>query len=98
MGAKREFRNRPAVEVDILDALVDRGDGMTVLELRSVVDADIDRIEGALADLKDDQLITIEEHGTRLEIHPAQRVIPEPGERTEPDSGLIDAVRERLGL
>ena len=98
MGAKREFRNRPAAEVDILDALVDRGDGMTVLELRSVVDADIDRIEEALADLKDDRLIRIEERGTRLEIHPAERVVPEPGEKTEQDTGLFDAVRERLGL
>ncbi|MGM0605328.1 MAG: DUF6432 family protein [Halobacteriota archaeon] len=98
MGAKREFRNRPAVEVEVLDALVNRGDdGMTVLELRAAVDADIDRIETALSDLKSDGLITVEEVGTRVEIMPADRVVPDPNEQSD-SGGLLHDIRERIGL
>lgn len=99
MGAKREFRNRSDVQVEILDALVDRNEeGMTVLELRAAVDHDIDRIEAGLAALKDDRLIAVEENASRLKIYPAERVVPDVIE-TEPDeSGLLESVRDRLGL
>jgi predicted transcriptional regulator len=99
MGAKPEYRDRPAVEVEVLDALVDRADdGMTVLELRAVVDRDIDEIETALSTLKDDTLISVDKQGETVRIQPADRVIatdptPEDGDRT-----LVDVLRDRLGF
>ena len=46
MRAKREYRDRDETEVAVLDALADRKDeGMTVFELRSRVDVDIDELE-----------------------------------------------------
>ncbi|WP_224447875.1 DUF6432 family protein [Haloprofundus salilacus] len=99
MRAKREYRNRGDVDVAILDALVDRADeGMTVLELRAAVDADIDTLESALADLKEDSLITVDRQEERVLIMPADRVIPDPEEAVENDRSLLDAVRDRLGL
>jgi DNA-binding transcriptional ArsR family regulator len=99
MRAKREFRDRPETEVAVLDALVDRAeDGMTVLELRSSVGEDIDTIESALTALTEDGLIDAEREGTRLTIYPADRVVPDPADAADPDRGLVDAVRDRLGL
>jgi aminomethyltransferase len=66
MRAKRAFRDRDDDQVAVLDALVDRGEeGMTVLELRAAVDADIEAIETALSALKRDGLIDLGrvEHG-----------------------------------
>ncbi len=99
MAAKSEYRDRPEVEVAVLDALVDRGDdGMTVLELRAAVDADIDAIEAALSALKTDSLITVES-GDRVRVYPHDRVVPDPEARTEePNGGLVDSIRDRLGL
>lgn len=98
MRARREFRDRPAPEVAVLDALVDRGDeGMTVLELRSGVDADIDAIERALTALKEDDLITVAREDGRLVIRADERVVPDP-EADGGEEGLLDAVRDRLGL
>jgi DNA-binding transcriptional ArsR family regulator len=95
MTVKREFRDRSDVEVEILDALVDRSeDGMTVFELRSVVGVDIDEIERGLESLKRDDLIDVEENGNRTVIKPDDRIIPEEGIDTEPS--LIDSIRERL--
>jgi len=95
MTVKREFRDRSDVEVDILDALVDRSeDGMTVFELRSVVGVDIDEIESGLESLKHDDLIDVEENGSRTVIKPDERIIPETAPDTEPS--LIDSIRERL--
>lgn len=97
MGAKRQFRSRDSVEVDILDALVDRaGEGMTVFELRRSVDADIDEIERALASLKGDGLIAVDENGERAVILPDDRVVPdEPGEDAAPPS-ILEEIRRRL--
>ena len=99
MAAKPEYRERPDVEVALLDALVDRGDeGMTVLELRAAVDADIDAVEEALSSLKEDSLITVEsEEHVRVYAH--DRVIPDPdAPEDDPPGGLVDAIRDRLGL
>lgn len=99
MRAKREFRDRDEVEVAVLDALVDRAeDGMTVLELRAAVDADIDRLEEALSNLKDDDLIRVDAEDERVLICPADRVVPDPTEEPAEDRSLVDAVREKLGL
>ncbi len=98
MAAKREFRDRDESQVAVLDALVDRGrEGMTVLELRAAVDADIDRIEGALSALKDDGLITVDHEGDRVLIYPADRVVPDPDDDAD-ERSAFDALRDRLGL
>ena len=96
MRAKREFRDRGATEVAILDALVDRREGMTVFELRSHVDVGIDDLEAALSSLKADGLIEAEADERTL-IKPDERVIPDPGEDEHRES-LLDQLRERLGL
>ncbi|RDI71524.1 DUF6432 family protein [Halopelagius longus] len=99
MRARREFQNRRDIEVDVLDALVDRSEeGMTVFELRAAVDADIDTIEDALASLKDDGLISVDKQGERVVILPDERVIPDPEEEVEEEQNFLDAVREKLGL
>jgi len=100
MGAKAEFRDRPAVDVAVLDALVERAEeGMTVFELRAAVDADIDRIEAALSRLKDDGLITVDREDGRVRLYPHERVVPDPDAAAERDAaGLLDRLRRRLGL
>jgi len=97
MRAKREYRDRDSVEVSVLDALVDRSDeGMTVFEIRSHVEADIDDIEGALATLKDDDLIIVDDNGDRTVIKPDDSVVPDPGEPQDPEESIFDRVRDRL--
>jgi predicted transcriptional regulator len=96
MQAKREYRDRDATQVAVLDALVDRSEeGMTVLELRSHVDTEIDQLEGALGDLKGAGLIEVESKDDRTVIYPDDRVVPEPGERKE-EGSLLDELRRRL--
>ncbi|MFB6129408.1 MAG: DUF6432 family protein [Salinigranum sp.] len=99
MRARREFRNRKEIDVSILDALVDRAeDGMTVFELRAAVDADIDAIEEALSRLKSEGLISVETENERVVIMPDDRVVPDPQENPEGEPGILDVVREKLGL
>jgi len=96
MKAKREFRDREEVEVAVLDALVDRNeDGMTVFEIRSRVEADIDELETALASLKEDELIEANEGDHRTLITPAERVIPDPDTAVD-DPTFVDRIIERL--
>ena len=98
MKAKRAYRDRDGVAVAVLDALVERGqEGMTVLELRTAVDADIGEIEDALTVLKRDDLISVEESRGSTVIKPDDRVFPEPGEEQDEPS-LVDRIRDRLPL
>jgi len=98
MAAKRKFRDRDEAQVAVLDALVDRGrEGMTVLELRAAVDADIDRIEAALSALKEDGLIEVDHEGERVLIYPADRVVPDPNDGDD-ERSVFDAIRDRFGL
>ena len=101
MRVRREYRNREEIQVAVLDALVDRAEeGMTVFELRAAVDADIDALETALADLNDDDLITVQDSGGQVVIVPDDRVIPDADSEADPDAdpSLLDAVRDKLGL
>lgn len=99
MKAKREYQNREEVEVAVLDALVDRNDeGMTVFEIRSHVDADIDDLETALANLKEDGLIDASEGDQRTLITPDERVVPDPEEQMEDEPSFVDRIIERLPL
>ncbi|WP_254537150.1 DUF6432 family protein [Halomarina litorea] len=97
MRAKREYRSRDDTEVAVLDALVERGEeGMTVLELRTRVDAEIDTLESALASLKEEHLIGTRREDGRLVITPADRVVPDPEDASEDDVSLFDRLRERF--
>ena len=97
MRAKREYRSRDATEVAVLDALVERSDeGMTVLELRTRVDAEIDALEDALASLKEERLIGTRREEGRLVITPADRVVPDSEEDLDEDGSLLDRLRERF--
>lgn len=96
MKAKPEYRKRGETEVAILDALVDRGEeGMSVLELRASVDANIDTIESGLASLKRDGLITVSESDGSTVIRPVDRVMPDPNDRPR-EKSFFDQLRERL--
>jgi hypothetical protein len=84
-------------EAAVLDALVEREDeGMTVFELRTWVDADIDELEATLADLDSEGCIDVDASGDRTRILPTDAAIDareEPGDRT-----LLERVREWLLL
>ncbi|MFB6352803.1 MAG: DUF6432 family protein [Halobacteriales archaeon] len=98
MKARRAHRGRPATEVAVLDALVERGEeGMTVLELRAAVDADIDAIEEALPALKEDGLISVDTDGGTTTIKPDERVMPHPDD-TADDETWLERVLGRFGL
>lgn len=89
MQAKREYRDRDGTQVAVLDALVDRHEeGMTVFELRSHTDVDIDGIEEALAELKSADLIEVEKQSGTTRIYPDERVVPDPSEEPEEESWL----------
>lgn len=99
MQAKREYRDRDETEVAVLDALVDRSEeGMTVFELRTDVEVDIDDLEVALADLKDAELITVENETDPMRIYPDDRVVPDTNARTNEEPSFFDRLREKLGL
>ncbi|UIP00644.1 DUF6432 family protein [Halobaculum sp. CBA1158] len=99
MRVPPDYRDRDDTEVAVLDALVGRAeDGMTVLELRSGVDATIDEVEAALASLKEAGLIEVEQTDDRVRIYPDDRVVPNPGEQIEEEPGLFEAIRDRFGL
>jgi DNA-binding transcriptional ArsR family regulator len=96
MSIKGEYRDRPEVQIAVLRALVDRSeDGMTVFELRSRVDVEIDELERALADLRDDRLILVEKAGNRTVIRPADRVVPSKT-ATDENRSIFDDLRDRL--
>ncbi|WP_254279899.1 DUF6432 family protein [Haloarcula marina] len=95
MRAKPEYRNRDETEVAVLDALADRHtEGMTVFEIRSRADVNIDQIEDALAALKADDLIEVENNGEETVIVPDEDVIGP--EAAEADESLFDQIRRRL--
>ncbi|WP_277553874.1 DUF6432 family protein [Halobaculum limi] len=99
MRVPPEFRDRDETEVAVLDALVGRAeDGMTVLELRSGVDATIDEVEQALSSLKAAGLIDVQQADGQVLIYPSDRVVPDPSDHVDDDPGLLDVIRDRLGL
>ena len=94
MQAKPEYRDRDDAEVAVLDALADRGDeGMTIFELRSHVDQDIDSLESALAELKSDDLITVDDADERTVIIPDEDVI---GPDQPDDDSIFDQLRRKF--
>ena len=99
MQAKREYRERDETEVAVLDALVDRTEeGMTVFELRAGVEVGIDELETALAELKDADLITVENDDGPMRIYPDDRVVPEFDAEKNTETSLIEKLKQRFGL
>jgi len=99
MAIRPEHRDRDEVEFGVLSALADRADeGMTVLELRAAVDADIDRLEPALGDLKEAGLIEVERDDDRTVLYPADEVVVGPDDAVEDDPGWIEIIRRRFGF
>ena len=97
MRVKPAYRDRDETEVAVLDALADRREeGMTVFEIRSRVDVDIDRLEDALAELKEDDLILVSHENERTVIVPEDGVVG-PAD-VDDDESLLDALRRRLPL
>jgi hypothetical protein len=102
MRATRESRSRDNTARTVLAALADRPDeGMTVFELRAKVDADIDAIEDALADLKESGEIEVRNEGRRTVIVPDERALDRlrngrEDEEDEESGGWLDEIRRRL--
>jgi hypothetical protein len=89
--------NRTPTETAVLDALVEReGEGMTVFELRTWVDADIDELEATLEDLDRDGCIDVDASGDRTRILPTDAAVA-TREQAD-DRSLLDRVREWLLL
>ncbi len=98
MTAKRELSHEDSTKDAITDALVDRGtDGMTVLELRAYVDADINDIESNLTDLKNENLIEVTNEDGATRIKPEDKLIPDEDEHWSGDS-LLGRLREYFPL
>ncbi|WP_207591384.1 DUF6432 family protein [Halomontanus rarus] len=96
MRAKQEYRDRESTEVAVLDELVNRtDDGMTVFELRAAVEVEIDALEEALADLKEDDLITAEYRESQTVIKPDDRVVPDETVDDD-DESIADWIRKRI--
>jgi len=100
MQAKGEYRDRPDTQVAVLDALVERTEeGMTVFELRSIADVDIDDLEAALSELKAAGLIRVENDDDPMRIYPDDRVVPTHDDAAgTTDRSVLDRIRDRLGV
>lgn len=101
MGSTSAYDSRDDVEVAILDALIDRSEtGMTVFELRTAVGVDIETLEPALNNLRDDGMITIDYGDDRSIIRPDEKLHP-PDEDSSYDSdsdwSIFKRLRERFG-
>lgn len=96
MRAKEEHRNREETQVDVLDALADRQEtGVTVFDLRAMVDTDIDTLETALAELKTDGLIEVTEEEGKTVIVPKPHAIGN-GEVTDEEVDFFERIRRRF--
>ncbi|WP_049979696.1 DUF6432 family protein [Halolamina rubra] len=99
MAVSPELRDRDEVEFEVLAALADRAEeGMSVLELRAAVDTDIDRLEPALGDLKEEGLIDVESNGDRVVLYPADGVVADPEDLDDDDPSVLQIIRERFGF
>jgi predicted transcriptional regulator len=97
MRAKEEYRDREDVQVAVLDALAERSDeGMTLFEVRTHVETDIDAIEQALSALKTDGLIEVETEDGRTVFLPEDTVVT--AEEPDDDGSVFDAIRDRFSL
>lgn len=95
MRAAQEHRSRDDTETAVLDALVGRDEGMTVFELRSHVDVDIDELETALGELKDDDLIAADTSRDPTVITATEKAKPADPDEDDAES-LVDRILDKL--
>ncbi len=96
MRAKDQYRDRDETQVAVLDALADRHEtGMTVFDLRAMVDEDIDTLETALAALKNDELIDVSTEGGQTVIRPKEHVI-QNGTAPDDQRDFFEKLRDRF--
>lgn len=100
MQLRPEHRTRSDTQRAVLEALADRHEeGMTLFELRSVVDADIDQLEAALSGLQESGLVAVSDDGERTMFVVASAAIePESGPQEEEEPGFFEWVRKVLGF
>jgi hypothetical protein len=87
-GIDPDRAGAPDVADAVLAELADRDEGLTVFELRTHVGCDIDALEAALSDLKDEGRIRAEETGGRTTITAAADAPADEGR------SVLDRVRE----
>lgn len=98
MRLRQEHRDREETEVAVLQALADRHeDGMTLFELRSIVDTDIDGLEQALSGLQHSGLVAVEDDGNRTVFLIASSAI-EPEHEPETEESFVGWLKGLLGL
>lgn len=94
--ARGRDKHRKEVEAAILDTLIEGPDaGMTIFEIRSHVDFDIEALEPALAQLRDRGKITIEYGEDRSVIRVKENAIT-PDDRIQPSRSWTDRIRKYL--
>ncbi|MFW5922431.1 MAG: DUF6432 family protein [Halodesulfurarchaeum sp.] len=99
MQLRREHRNRDETQRAVLEALADRHEeGMTLFELRSVVDTDIDQLEAALSGLQESGLVAVEDDGDRTVFVVASGAIEPESGAVEDEPGFFDWLRGKLGF
>lgn len=90
MHLKSEYRDRDDTDVAVLTTLASHPeDGMTVFELRSEVETDIDSIEESLARLKAEQLIDANKEDRQTVIVPKDYVLSNGTAESDEESGGI---------
>jgi predicted transcriptional regulator len=98
MRLRQEHRDREETEVAVLQALADRHDeGMTLFELRSIVNTDIDGLERALSGLQHSGLVTVEEDGNRTVFLIASSAI-EPERQPQTEESFFGWLKGLLGF
>lgn len=94
--ARRDDQDRDEVERAILDALVaGPSTGMTLFELRSRVEFDIEALEPALTRLREEELIAVDYAEDRSVIRAAEGVHDESDHPPDPP-GLFERLRRRF--
>ncbi|MFW5965190.1 MAG: DUF6432 family protein [Halodesulfurarchaeum sp.] len=97
MRLRRELRERNDTELAVLEALAERHqEGMTVFELRSIVDRDIDDLETALSGLQRAGLIRVEREDSRTLFLIADRALASEASTTT-DTGFLAWLQSKLG-
>ena len=99
MQLRPEHRNRSETQQAVLEALADRhAEGMTLFELRSITDSNIDQLETALSSLQESGLVAVEDDGERTVFVVASAAIEAETDSGEEEPGFIEWVRGLLGF
>lgn len=97
MQVKQQYLNRDDREVDVLEALAERTDeGMTVFEIRTRVNLDIDQLETVLANLNRDNLIETIDEENRTRVLVVEDVLEQTTQNE--NESFVDRIREKFSL